>query len=96
MSDETKRVIVWRDDYRFAKGDLYWAVQVPTKAKSGEWRTVSFHGTLAQAARELARTLADEGEAQSMAGYASELEQAVAEITTNLERLYRTAPGMPK
>ncbi len=90
MNDETKRVIVWRDDYRLAKGDLYWAVQAPTKGKSGDY------GTLAQAARKLARTLADEGDAQTMAGYARQLDQAVAEITTNLERLHRTTPEVPK
>jgi len=77
--------IPWRDDYRFFKGDCYWALQVPKRRKSGMvWKSISYHGTLAQAAKELARTLADDGDSSTLAEYIRDLEQAVNEINVGI------------
>lgn len=77
--------IEWRDDYRFFRGDCYWSIQTPKQRKSGMvWKSISYHGTLAQAAKELARVLADDGDSSTLAAYVRDLEQAVNEINAGI------------
>jgi hypothetical protein len=89
-----KLVIPYDDNIRFRKtDDLNWNFERRMVVKKGShagevmWKTCSYHSTLGWACKELALNIADEGSANSLRGYAKELEEIGADIVVRIDKL---------
>ncbi len=75
MTEDVLRALPGCGAYRFARGPGYWSVQ--QQRPGGAWHALSYHATLEQACRALARHLPHPAAAATLSRQADQLRAAL-------------------